>query len=267
MEKELLDKVALEEDVRQAVIDEAIQPNFQPVVKLAENRLAGFEILARWRHPTRGEIKPETFIPVIEKLDLIGQFTYSFLRRACLAARHWPPEIAIAINLSPMHIHDPLLPVKFLSILSETGFPPTRLEVEVTETALIDDLPAARATLHALQNIGIKISLDDFGTGYSNLRHLHELHFDKIKIDRSFVTSMTANADQVRIVHSVLELAKSLGMSAIAEGIEDLQTAHELTQDGAEFGQGFYFGKAVPAEAADKLVRDGIKGVAPHNAA
>lgn len=267
METELLAKAALEEDVRQAIASEAIQPHFQPLVKLAANSLSGFEVLARWHHPTRGEVEPETFIPVAEKLGLIGQLTYSLLRRACLDARDWPKEITVAINLSPIHIRDPLLPVKFLSILSETGFPPTRLEVEITESALIDDLPTARAALQALQDIGIKISLDDFGTGYSNLRHLHELQFDKIKIDRSFITSMGTNSDQAKIVHSVLELAKSLGMPTIAEGIEHSQTVKDLMLEGAEFGQGFFFGKAMPAEEADKFVKDSMQRVAPGSAA
>jgi EAL domain-containing protein (putative c-di-GMP-specific phosphodiesterase class I) len=188
-------------------------------------------------------------------LGLIGQLTYSLLRRACLDARPWPHEITIALNVSPRHFLDPLLPVKFLAILSETNFPPSRLEVEVTESALVDDLPAAQAVLRALRDVGIKISLDDFGTGYSSLYHLRELRFDKIKIDRSFVTSMVTDVDRAKIVHSVLALAKSLGMPSIAEGVEHLETMKELIQGGAEYGQGFYFGKAVPADGANAIIR------------
>ena len=265
MEVDLLDRAALEEDVRHAVASEEIRPYYQPLVKLSENTLTGFEILARWQHPTRGEIEPAIFIPVVEKLGLIGPLTYSLLRRACLDARHWPPEITIAVNVSPIHLADPLLPVKFLAILSETNFPPTRLEVEVTESALIGDLPMARATLRSLQDIGIKIALDDFGTGYSNLYRLRELRFDRIKIDRSFVTSMVTDVNRAKIVHSILELAKSLGVPTIAEGVEHLQTIKALTEGGAEFGQGFYFGKAMPADAADKLVQDAARGVAPRS--
>ncbi|GAB4359340.1 MAG: hypothetical protein Kow0026_20900 [Oricola sp.] len=267
METELLDRAALEEDVRQAIASEAIQPHYQPLVKLAENRLAGFEVLARWHHPTRGDVEPAVFIPVVEKLGLIGQLTYSLLRRACLDARHWPPDITIALNVSPIHFTDPLMPVKFLSILSETGFPPTRLEVEITESALADDLQAAKTALRALQGIGVKIALDDFGTGYSNLYHLRELQFDKIKIDRSFVTSMVTDANRAKIVHLVLELAKSLGMPAIAEGVEHVQTVRELTKDGADFGQGYYFGKAMPADAAEKLIRGATQHITPSSVA
>ncbi|MDP2779482.1 bifunctional diguanylate cyclase/phosphodiesterase, partial [Devosia sp.] len=263
----LLANAALENDVRQAVASGAFRPHYQPLVKLAENRLAGFEILARWHHPTRGDVGPAIFIPVVEKLGLIGQFTYSLLRRACLETKDWPSDITIALNVSPLQIGDPLLPVRFLSILSETGFPPSRLEVEITESALIGNLPAARTALRTLQDIGVKISLDDFGTGYSNLYQLHELRFDKIKIDQSFVTNMATDAHGASIVQSVLELAKSLGMQTIAEGIEHEQTAGELTQAGATFGQGYYFGKAMPADAAGKLVRDAAGGASRRSVA
>jgi diguanylate cyclase (GGDEF)-like protein/PAS domain S-box-containing protein len=253
MEAALRARVALEDDVHEAVVKQDIHPYYQPLMKLSENRLVGFEILARWRHVTRGDVVPEAFIPVVEKLGLIGELTYSLLRRACLDARAWPPEITIALNVSPLHFADPLLPVRLLAILSETGFSPKRLEIEVTEAALVGDLPAARAILIALQDIGIKISLDDFGTGYSSLYNLRELRFDKIKIDRSFVLSMGTNVESAKIVRSILELAKSLGLPTIAEGIEDAQASKQIMQSGGEYGQGFYFGKAMPAEEADKL--------------
>ena len=225
----------------------------QPLMKLAENRLVGFEILARWHHSVRGDVEPEVFIPVVEKLGLIGELTYALLRRACLDARDWSPEITIALNVSPLHFNDPLLPMKLLAILSETGFPPKRLEIEVTETALVVDLPAARTILVALQDIGIKISLDDFGTGYSSLYNLRELRFDKIKIDRSFVLSMGTDVESAKIVRSVLDLAKRLGLPTIAEGIEHSQAMTQIMESGGEYGQGFYFGKAMPAEVAAKL--------------
>jgi predicted signal transduction protein with EAL and GGDEF domain len=235
MEVDLRARAALEDDIRQAVANEEIHPHYQPLMQLAENRLVGFEILARWHHPDRGDVPPDIFIPVVERLGLIGQMTYALLRRACLDARDWSPEITIALNVSPKHFSDPLLPVKLLAILSETGFSPNRLEIEVTESALVNDIVAARAILVALQGIGIKISLDDFGTGYSSLYHLRELRFDKI-------------------MHSVLALANSLGLPTIAEGIEHVETMNEIIQGGGEYGQGFYFGKAMPADEANKLV-------------
>jgi EAL domain-containing protein (putative c-di-GMP-specific phosphodiesterase class I) len=144
--------------------------------------------------------------------------------------------------------------VKLLAILSETGFSPNRLEIEVTENALVGDLTAARAVLVALQAIGIKISLDDFGTGYASLYHLRELRFDKIKIDRSFVLSMGTNAESAKIVHSVIDLARSLGLPTIVEGIEHSETMKHIIESGGEYGQGFYFSKAIPAEEATRLV-------------
>ncbi len=263
MEDALRTRLALEADVRSAVTDEKIEPHYQPLMLLAEKRLVGFEILARWHHPTRGDVEPELFIPVVEKLGLIAELTYSLLRRACLDARDWSPEITIALNVSPKHLGDPLLTAKVLSILSETAFPPERLEIEITESALVSDLPAARNALVALQELGIKISLDDFGTGYSNLCNLREIRFDKIKIDRSFVLSMETNVESAKIVRSVIDLAKSLGLPTIAEGIEHVQTMNRIVQSGGEYGQGFYFSKALPAAEAAKLARSAKSAPGP----
>lgn len=257
MESALRERVELERDARRAVVEHDIRPYYQPLMLLKEDRLVGFEILARWHHPTRGNIGPDIFIPIVEKLGLIGELTYDLLRRACLDARDWPSEITIALNISPLHFSDPLLPIKMLAILSETDFPPKRLEVEVTESALITDVAAARVALAALQDIGIKISLDDFGTGYSSLYNLRELHFDKIKIDRSFVQSMQSDKSSDKIVSSVIDLAKNLGLPVIAEGIEHRREMQEIIKRGGEYGQGFYFGKAVPAKEAGIIARQG----------
>lgn len=258
MESALRDRIELEQDVRKAVLDRDIRPYYQPLMLLAENRLVGFEVLARWHHPRRGDVGPNVFIPIVEKLGLIGEMTYDLLRRACLEAHDWPREITIALNISPLHLTDPVMPMKLLAILSETDFPPHRLEIEFTETSLVGDIDAARSALLALQEIGIKISLDDFGTGYSNLYSLRELRFDKIKIDRSFISSMESSAESAKIIGSVIDLAKSLGLPVIAEGIEHRQEMQEIVRRGGEYGQGFYFGKAMPAAdaAAMALGRD-----------
>lgn len=253
MEEALKERVQLEKDVRQAVLNGDILPYYQPLMHLQENRLVGFEVLARWRHPVRGEIGPNIFIPIIEKLGLIGDLTYDLTRRACKDASEWPADLTIALNISPLHFTDPLLPIKLLAILSETGFPPSRLEIEVTESAFVADFDAARTTLAALQELGIKASLDDFGTGYSNLYSLRELHFDKIKIDRSFVQSMQNDKWSDKIVNSVIDLAKSLGVPVIAEGIEHFGEMDEIAKRGGEFGQGYYFGKAMPASMAKAM--------------
>jgi diguanylate cyclase (GGDEF)-like protein/PAS domain S-box-containing protein len=258
MEKALRERLALEDDVRRAVAAHEIVPHYQPLMQLAERRLVGFEILARWHHPVRGDVEPGDFIPIVERVGMIGELTYDLLRRACLDAHDWPAEITIALNISPLHLTDPALPVKLLDILSETDFPAKRLEIEVTETALITDVGAARMTLITLQALGIKISLDDFGTGYSSLYNLRELHFDKIKIDRSFVLSMHSNAGSAKIVRSVIDLARSLGLPVIAEGIEHRQTVQEIIDQGGQYGQGFYFGKAMPAAEAAAVAQGNV---------
>lgn len=256
MESALRERIELEADVRQAVAQHEFVPHYQPLVMLAENRLVGFEILARWHRATREDVGPNVFIPIVEKLGLIGDLTYDLLRRACLDARDWPSELTISLNISPLHFADPLLPIKFLAILSETDFPPRRLEIEVTETSLVADMDAARAAIVALQEIGIKVSLDDFGTGYSSLYNLRELKFDKIKIDRSFVSTMLSDSDSAKIVGSVIDLAKNLGLPVIAEGIEHQGEALEICRRGGQYGQGYLFGKAMPAEEATAMARD-----------
>jgi EAL domain-containing protein (putative c-di-GMP-specific phosphodiesterase class I) len=255
MDADLRAQTALESDVRQAVANGEIEPHYQPLVKLVENELVGFEVLARWHHPERGNVPPDVFIPVAERLGLIAELSYALLRRACTEARKWPSKLSISLNVSPAHISDPLLPVKFLSILSETNFPPRRLEIEVTEDAVLGDVEAVQRTMKTLQDLGIKISLDDFGTGYSNLSHLRQFHFDKIKIDRSFVQSMEVDGESAKLVRSILELAKNLGLPTIAEGIEHIAALREIVAGGGEYGQGFYFGKAMTADQAEKMIK------------
>jgi predicted signal transduction protein with EAL and GGDEF domain len=259
MEAELRARAGLEADVRQAVARGDIQPWYQPLMQLAENRLIGFEILARWNHPVRGEVPPDIFIPVIEQLGLIADFTYALLRRACLDASAWPSDLTISLNVSPLHLSDPVLPVKILAILSETDFPPRRLEIEITEGAVAHDVEVARSAIATLRELGIKIALDDFGMGYSTLHQLREFHFDKIKIDRSFVQSMESDAGNARLVRSILDLARNLGLPTIAEGIEHRETMRQIIEGGGEFGQGYYFGRAMPAAEAAAMTATGAR--------
>jgi predicted signal transduction protein with EAL and GGDEF domain len=257
MEAELRAKAELEDDVRLAVANGDIHPYYQPLIQLSENRLVGFEILARWHHPVRGDVPPDVFIPVVEQIGHIAELTYTLLRRACLDAKSWPPEITISLNVSPLHLNDPVMPVKLLAILSETDFPPRRLEIEITEGAVARDVGMARTAIATLQELGIRISLDDFGMGYSTLHQLRQFHFDKIKIDRSFVQSMETDAGNARLVRSILDLARNLGLPAIAEGIEHRDTMRQIIEGGGEFGQGYYFGRAMPADEATALAKTG----------
>jgi diguanylate cyclase (GGDEF)-like protein len=253
MDEDLRARAAIEVILRAAVENQQIVPHYQPLIDMRDGRVCGFEILARWHHPARGDISPEIFIPLAERIGLMKALTASVLRRACRDARHWPVSTSLALNISPTQLVEPDLPFDLLPILDEEGFAPERLEIEVTESALISDVDAAKSALASFRRLGMKISLDDFGTGYSSLHHLHVLKFDKVKIDRSFVQSMRFNADSQKIVDAILSLSKNLGMATIAEGIEEAEVSDMLAERGCEFGQGYYFGRAMPAEAVSKL--------------
>jgi len=250
MDIQLRERAALEEDLRLAVSAGEIIPHFQPVMDLADGRILGFEALARWTHPTKGLIAPDTFIPIAEDLGIIDEITYAMLRSACAAARDWPALLWVSVNVSPLQLKDPWLASRLLAILVESGVAPGRLIVEVTENAVIDDMPRAQEIFASLQNAGVRIALDDFGKGYSSLYHLRKLRFDQLKIDRSFIHSM-ASPESAKIVSAVAGLGKSLGMPVTAEGVETSEEADALRALGCEHAQGFLFGK--PLDAADTI--------------
>lgn len=254
MDAEIRERAALEAELRVAVAEGQIVPYYQPLMDLGQNRLIGFEILARWHHPERGLVGPDDFIPVRERLGLISDLTYALLRVACRDAAAWPSHCVLSLNISPSQLRNLALPMRMVEILSEYGFPPSRIEIEVTESALVADLATAKAVIASFRNLGMKVSLDDFGTGYSSMYHLRELTFDKIKIDRSFVQSMRVNPESTKIVNAILALTKSLGLPTTAEGIEDAEALRSMIDRGCEFGQGFYFGKAVPAQEVAALI-------------
>jgi EAL domain-containing protein (putative c-di-GMP-specific phosphodiesterase class I) len=217
-------------------------------LRFEQNRICGFEALARWNHPERGFVPPDLFIPLVEQLGLMPQLTSSILGQACRDAKRWPDDIFLSVNISPSELRDPLVSSRLGAILAQNGFAPNRLEVEITETALVSNIETAKSILTTLQSAGIKICLDDFGTGYSSLYHLRELKFDKVKIDRSFVQSMRNNPESERLVDAILGLTRSLNLPTVAEGIEDAAILLRLAAKGCEFGQGYYFGKAMTAD-------------------
>ena len=249
-------RALLEGELRQAIADDAIVPHFQPLVDISTGRLMGVEMLARWPHPVHGMVPPDQFIPIAEDLGLIGALTEQLLRRACLAAKSWPPEVSLACNVSPVQLRDPNLPGMIKGVLAETGFPASRIEIEVTESALVGDLDLARGLLDQLRVLGVRLALDDFGTGYSSLRHLQTLPFDKIKIDRSFVAAMATDPESAKIVSAVLGLGRSLGLATVAEGIETEETATFLRDLGCEIGQGWLFGRPTSAEHTEAMMDD-----------
>jgi diguanylate cyclase (GGDEF)-like protein len=256
MDDDIRAQESLETDLKRAVAEGAIKPFYQPLVEIRNNRICGFEALARWEHPERGFVPPDLFIPVIEQLGLMTDLTSSVLRQACRDAKYWPEDIRLSVNISPSELKDPLLPSRLLAILAEQGFPAARLDVEIIETALVSDIETAKSILTTLQSAGIKVCLDDFGTGYSSLYHLRELKFDKVKIDRSFVQSMVNNPESEKIVDAILGLTKSLNLPTVAEGIEHLPVLLRLAAKGCEFGQGYYFGKAMTADSARDMLME-----------
>ena len=237
----------LEGELRQAIADNAVVPHFQPLVELNTGRLLGVEMLARWPHPIRGMISPSEFIPLAEDSGLVGSMTVSLLRQGCRAAVGWPDHVTLACNLSPLQLRDANLPATIAAVLAETGFPAARLELEVTESALIGDLALARSLLVELKTLGLRLALDDFGTGYSSLRHLQLLPFDKLKIDQSFVGAMVTDVESAKIVAAVVGLGHSLGLSTVAEGVETEEVAALLRGLGCDVGQGWLFGRPAPA--------------------
>jgi EAL domain-containing protein (putative c-di-GMP-specific phosphodiesterase class I) len=243
----------LEHDLRAALRCGEIVPYFQPLVRLQGGAISGYEILARW--PRGGGVftPPDKFIPLAEETGLIGELTFSLLRVACLETLHWAGAPLLSLNISPLQLRDPLLAQKLLKTLTECGFPPGRLEIEVTENALVANYEEARSMLVSLKNLGMHIALDDFGTGYSSLRHLRELPFDVLKIDRSFVADMMASTEARAIVRTIIDLAKNLGLEVTAEGIETANLAAELREMGCNLGQGFHFGHAAPAAPAQRI--------------
>jgi EAL domain-containing protein (putative c-di-GMP-specific phosphodiesterase class I) len=236
-------------------------PYFQPMIDLGDGELKGFEVLARWHHPQRGVLMPEEFIPIAEESGIISSLSLEVMRQALAEARGWPGYISIAVNVSPVQFKDPLLAQRILQLLTETGFPPQRLEIELTESALLEDQALALSTVESLKNSGVRISLDDFGTGYASLSQLKSLPFDRIKIDRSFVSSLLEDEQSSAIVATIAELGKSLRLPITAEGVETEDVRKQLQLIGCSDAQGWLFGKAVPAESIRQML-DSTSGTA-----
>jgi diguanylate cyclase (GGDEF)-like protein/PAS domain S-box-containing protein len=236
----------LELELRTAINAGALEVNYQPLVNLASGETTGFEALVRWHHPERGFVPPMEFVPIAEETGLINQIGAFVLNRACMDAVAWPVPLKIAVNLSPRQFRAGNLLHIVTEALKRSGLPANRLELEITETLLLDKTDLVMATLHALRALGVHISMDDFGTGYSSLSYLRSFPFDKIKIDRSFVADMGANIDSQAIVKAIVSLGSSLGITITAEGIETERDLELLKAEGCNEGQGFLFSKAQP---------------------
>ncbi|HEY0848489.1 MAG TPA: EAL domain-containing protein [Bradyrhizobium sp.] len=236
----------VEIDLRNAIRNDLLQPYYQPLVDLATGRITGFEALVRWPDPERGMISPGEFIPVAEETGLINAIGSLMLRRACRDAAQWPDEVRVAVNLSPLQFRTGNLLSLVMDALKQSGLAARRLELEITETLLLEKSSQVLATLHALRALGVRISMDDFGTGYSSLSYLRSFPFDKIKIDRSFVQEVDANRDAQAIIRSIVSLGKGLGVTITAEGVETEAELSCLRAEGCHEGQGFLFSRARP---------------------
>ena len=245
-----------ENDLRRAIVRQELYVLYQPQVDSATGRFDGAEALVRWAHPEKGVISPADFIPLAEDLNLIGAVGEYVLRKACAEAMRWPEHMTVSVNLSPTQLRDQRLATTVASILAETGLPGTRLELELTENALLQDDGRAIGVLHQLRALGIKISMDDFGTGYSSISYLRRFPFDKIKIDQSFVRQLPHDADSTAIVQAVTTLGVQLGMTVTAEGVENEAQMEFTSASGCHQLQGYLFSKPIEASAAAALFRD-----------
>jgi diguanylate cyclase (GGDEF)-like protein len=254
MEQALQSRNETEIGLRNGIPKGEFVPYFEQQIDLTTGRLHGFEVLARWDHPTKGLVAPDTFIPIAEETGMIADLSMSVMRQAFEEAKNWDSSLVISVNISPTQLKDPWLAQKIVKLLVETGFPANRLEIEITESSLFENLSLAQSIVGSLKNQGIRLSLDDFGTGYSSLAHLRALPFDRIKIDKSFVTSILENTESAAIVNAITRLGDSLGLPVTAEGIEDGAIEERLRQLGCHKGQGWHFGRPTSIVQTRKLL-------------
>jgi diguanylate cyclase (GGDEF)-like protein len=251
MELDAQSRRATETDLRAAIAREEFELHYQPIVEILSNKLTAYEALVRWRHPTRGLVPPDQFIPIAEDTGLIGQLGEWVLRQACCDAANWPEHIKVAVNLSPAQFKRRNLVNTVSEALEVSGLWPARLELEITETVLLQDDDENLELLHQLHALGISIVLDDFGTGYSSLSYLQRFPFDKIKIDRSFIANLTSRPDCAAIVCAVTGLARALDITTTAEGVETREQVDLLRAAGCMQVQGFLFGHPCPQSELD----------------
>lgn len=238
----------VEIEIRTGIVEGQFVPYFQPMLDLCSGEVKGYEVLARWNHPSRGMVLPDDFIPIAEASGQISDLSHSVIGQALEQASAWPGELTISVNISPVQFKDPLLAQRVLKLLAQTGFPPSRLEIEITESAIVEDRSLALTIIRSFKKAGIRISLDDFGTGYASLSQLNELPFDRIKIDKSFIAGIQSNSQNRAIVEAITALGKSLSMPVTAEGVEEDEIRDMLLALGCSDAQGWLFGKAVSGE-------------------
>ncbi len=245
----------LELDLRKALVCDEFELHYQPLINVKANKVCGFEALVRWQHPERGLISPANFIPLAEEIGLIEELGDWILRQACGDAAQWPDDVAVAVNLSALQFRNDCLAQQVADALAASSLSAERLELEITESVLMEDNQKTTATLHRLRGLGIRISMDDFGTGYSSLSYLQSFPFDKIKIDRSFVKNLSDGGDALAIIRAVTTLSTNLGMTTTAEGVETEEQLEIIRSEGCTEVQGYLFSPARPAGDVLQLIR------------
>ena len=259
MEAELRFRNELEGAIRRGVTSGEFVPFYEQQIDIESGDLVGFEMLARWKSPQYGLVSPDLFIPIAEEIDLISDLSESLIRQALKDASQWDPRLTLSVNISPLQMRDPWFAQKLLHMLVETGFPASRLEIEITESSLHENVAAVRAIATSLKNQGIRISLDDFGTGYASLAQLRNLPFDRLKIDRSFVAELSKGTKGAELVEAIVSLGRGLDLPVTAEGIETEEVLEALKCFGNLKGQGYLYGR--PEDGAttfDRLTRIGL---------
>ena len=258
MEQQFLERRSLEGALRNAIENDELEVYYQPIIDLKTGRITCCEALLRWHHPELGSVSPSKFIPIAESTGLISPISHWVLARACEAAALWPDEVSVAVNMSPALLKDLHLSHMILSSLYTSGLAARRLELEITETVLLEDNAQANSLIKEFQKIGLKLSIDDFGTGYSSLTYLKKYSFDKIKIDTSFIADVTRSKEARAIIHALVGLAAELDMEIVAEGIETETQLGYVTGAGCTAAQGFFIGRPMPRQAiADRLAAQG----------
>jgi EAL domain-containing protein (putative c-di-GMP-specific phosphodiesterase class I) len=251
----------LEIDLREAVRNEQFTVFYQPQVDVFTGQMVGAEALIRWFHPTRGRVSPGEFIPLAEETGLITEIGPWVLRKACRDAASWPLAMRVAVNCSPAQFQNGGFVDIVADALKESGLSPARLEIEITESLLIRDTDKNLKTLWGLKTLGVRVSMDDFGTGYSSLGNLRSFPFDKIKIDRSFISDLKNNVDAAAIIRAVVSLGRSLGITTTAEGVETRDQLTYLRAEGCAEVQGFYFSEAVGTQEIERMLLASPNGV------
>jgi PAS domain S-box-containing protein len=244
-------------EVRRALAEDEFFPAFQPLVELRSGRLVGFEVLSRWKHPILGTVSPNDFVPMVEDCGLMDEMTVALLRKALMCEDLKQSSLGLSINVSPLQLLQFDSPEKVSAASERSGFQLKRLTIEITETAIVDDLERAKTVAQQLKALGCRLALDDFGTGYSSLKHLQALPFDELKVDQSFVHSITERRESRKIVGAAVGLGQALGLRTIAEGVETEEQANMLFWMGCDVGQGWFFGRPVGIEDLPHLIQRG----------